>query len=189
MQRFHAKWHARILFRQFLRDTSYCHTWRLAMTHGVRWQHRTTWCVNKKALSDERVRWLFWKASLPLEKARQKDARARECTWPSFVLLAVCKSVKAGVVEYGVARIGGEDEEGEGRVYGASFVFSRGSPTRWRRCLETVGIRDMCVPTHAVLVVRTRGGNLVVFGKRRVTEGKKERGKTGPMLSAARRPP
>lgn len=177
------------LFRQFLQDTSYCHTWRATMTRGVRWQHRTTWCVNKKALSEERVRWLFWKASLPLEKARQKDARARECTWPSFVLLAVCKSVKAGVAEYGVARIEGEDEEGEGRVYGASFVFSRGSPTRWRRCLETVGIRDMCVPTHAVLVVRTRGGNLVVFGKRRVTEGKKERGKTGPMLSAAHRPP
>lgn len=86
------------------------------MTRGVRWQHRTTWCVNKKALSEERVRWLFWKASLPLEKARQKDARARECTWPSFVLLAVCKSVKAGAAEYGVARIGGGGRRGRGRA-------------------------------------------------------------------------
>lgn len=125
------------------------------------------------------------KGELPFEKARQMDARARECTWPSFV--PAWDGVRARA--WGLRQeCGGRDAlradagrwgavgRGEARR-GASFVFSRGCLTRWRRCLGTVGIRDMCVPTHAALVVRTRGGHLVMFGKRGVTERKKRKGK------------
>lgn len=42
---------------------------------------------------------------------------------------------------------------------------------------KTVGIRDMCVPTHAVLVVRaSKGEILVMFGKRARTRWREEEG-------------
>lgn len=111
--------------------------------------------TKKKHLSIDPSRGQFWKAGSRESAAK---GRARECTW---------RSVAAHTCAYACSVVGAHPSS-----------FPEASPARWRLLslsssfssslrARTVGIRDMCVPTHAVLVVRTSKGEiLMVFGRR-----------------------
>lgn len=99
----------------------------------------------------------------PFRKSAAKglEARARECTWPSFAPF-LSTSARRGCK--------GQGWRGA-RVTGRILRLLAGALPQGDGGDGTVGIRDMCVPTHAAYTEKSR-----VWKEKSITEGKEKEG-------------